>query len=53
MGTALATANLAPPKIGKEKIYLMQYDDDLVLFVRTKMGLQKSLDALNTYNNKN
>lgn len=52
MGKALQGASLATPRIGHIKIQLMQYADDLVLLDYTKIGLQKALTTLSTYNTK-
>ena len=53
VGRTLEVACLAPPRIGQVKIHILQYADDLVLLDQTKVGLQRALNALDGYNQKN
>ena len=52
LGQALINANLYTPRLGSTKLPILQYADDLVLLDHTKIGLQKALNALHTYNLK-
>ena len=53
LGKSLEGSGQLTPKRGLPRIQVLQYKDDLVILDHTRVGLQRTLDALNQYNQKN